>query len=401
MSRVYQTTPGWPMYLRTLRCGKVVSRIQQSSWDKSLCRQSISALQRPNHSYRPTPNQQRYQHGKTQDDKRKPGKGLRLRPFIVAAICIPLGYTLNWYLKRRDGVDESASSDGFVKYTLTSKENISTTCSIFTLKPASSSPIDVDDPALDRAITSVQFKQPQLQIARNYTLLPRKDGQDPDQLRFLIRRERNGEVSGYLHRLPVGAEIEVRGVFPEYKFPPNIETTVFLTGGTGIAPAMQAAAMLAGESDVHILWASRRREDCAGGASDTIQKPSSWSFWTWKQGEPSAAAEQQKCDIVAELDHLKQLARSKDGHGLVVDYFVDEEGTFIKASHLQKLMQASHPTSRGTTSNGKKILFVSGPDGFVSHWAALKQWQNGHEVQGKLGGVLSTLDLTGWEVVKL
>jgi hypothetical protein len=35
-----------------------------------------------------------------------------------------------------------------------------------------------------RAIQSVLFKQPQLQIARAYTLLPAEPGQADDELRF-------------------------------------------------------------------------------------------------------------------------------------------------------------------------------------------------------------------------
>jgi hypothetical protein len=75
---------------------------------------------------------------------------------------------------------------------------------------------------------------------------------------------------------------------------------------------------------------------------------------------------------------------------------VDEEGTFIQSSDVQRLLQQS-----GSRTGGRRILFVSGPDGFINHWAAPKQWKEGREVQGQLGGVLSTLDLTGWEVVKL
>jgi hypothetical protein len=318
-----------------------------------------------------------------------------------------LGYALKWAFQQEHEAENGITSDGFVKYTLTSKEDTSSTCSIFTLRPATSSPINALDPALKRTITSVQFKQPQLQICRNYTLLPRTDSQDPAELRFLIRRERNGEVSGYLHRLPLGADIEVRGVFPEYQF--DEETSgmglkvLFLAGGTGIAPAMQAAEILAPLADVHILWASRRREDCLGGIGDTAQASSSgWNLWSWFPNKPQRIESQEKGAIVSELDQLKKLAiLTSQPTKFLVDYFVDEEGTFIQPSDVQRLLQNNSTDVAGEKSAGRKILFVSGPDGFINHWAAPKQWKNGREVQGRLGGVLSTLDLKGWEVVKL
>ena len=280
-----------------------------------------------------------------------------IRPITLFAICIPLGYSLKWIFQPEHETENGVTSDGFVKYTLTSKEDISSTCSIFILQPATPSPINTLDPSLKHTITSVQIKQPQLQICRNYTLLPRTDSQDPNELRFLIRRERNGEVSGYLHRLPLGADIEVRGVFPEYQFDEETSDNglkvVFLAGGTGIAPAMQAAQILAPRADVHILWASRRREDCLGGASDTARSSSSaWNAWSWWSSKPSEAVSQEKGAIVSELDQLKKLAVSK----LLVEYFVDEEGIFIQPSDVQRLLQNDSAGVAGEKSAGRRIF---------------------------------------------
>lgn len=297
-----------------------------------------------------------------------------------------------------------ADSDGFIKYTLTDKEDVSSTSSIFTLKPASKSDIRTDDSELKHVVTSVQFKQPQLQIARSYTLLPTSKDQDPYELRFFIRREKNGEVSGYLHRLPLGSEVEIRGFTAEYLLPDKVNTVVFLAGGTGIAPAMQVAGALAGKADVHILWANRRRDDCIGGISDTSRSESSHHFGRQSlfgllPSSPaisSSSPSQYKNAIVAQLDGLKQ-ATAVDTLGYMkVDYFVDEEGSFIKSSDVSQMLRAAvHNKS------GKNLLFVAGPGGFVNYWAGTKEWVNGQEVQGPLGGKLRTLDLRGWEVVKL
>lgn len=328
-----------------------------------------------------------------------------LKPITLFAICIPLGYAISWGLKRQE-----ADTDGFIKYTLANKQDVSSNSSIFTLTPKSSSTIRTDDPSLARIITSVQFKQPQLQIARSYTLLPPLDDQDPRELRFLIREERNGEVSGYLHRLPVGSELELRGLSAEYVLPEKIDTAVFLAGGTGIAPAMQVAKALVGEADVHILWANRRRDDCAGGVSDTASLAGSTSksmSWRTLFGLLSSSVEEKavtqdkaKNTIVGQLDKLKAgtlSSPSNERGSLVVDYFVDEEGTFIQPDQVSRVLRKEHSAS----VSGRKLLFVTGPDGFINHWAASKVWENGQEVQGPLGGNLSKMDLSGWEVVKL
>lgn len=398
-----QTRIGSPQRLRVVPFSHTSQRLVQDRNDETL---RISRLE-----------SQEKHNGRQGEPKRS-----FVRPIWVFATCIPLGYGLNWALKRGDGAAAETTADGFVKYTLASKEDISSTCSIFTLRPDTSSIISNSDAPSKRTITSVQFKQPQLQIARNYTLLPPKDGQDPQELRFLIRRERNGEVSGYLHRLPVGSEVELRGLNAEYILPEHVDTVLFLAGGTGIAPAMQVADALAGEARVHLLWASRKREDCMGGISDSIKEIGrSWKLSGWwipyelpspfssKEHLPIKTSEEQSA-IVPQIERLKQRFLNSEGVGstsrpqsrFLVDYYVDEENEFIQPKDVQRLLQLTGPVPMGKDAvAGKKILFVSGPEGFVHHWSSPKQWINGREVQGTLGGVLSTLNLHGWDVVKL
>ena len=395
------------MYLRGPRRRWTILRSDSCNW--TVTRSRAAQLTRVySHSKRQEyqGERQRQSSEDNNGDGKRSKKSVGVRPITFFAICIPLGYALNWTFKQQNEGNEGATADGFVKYALAKKEGVSSTGSIFTLKPATSSPIDTTDPSLARAITSIQFKQPQLQIARNYTLLPSKDGEDPSELRFLIRRERNGEVSGYLHRLPIGAEIQVRGAFTEYELPSDVESVIFLAGGTGIAPAMQVAQMLAGKTHLHILWASRFREDCTGGTSDGIKQVSGgWSIWSLWRRDPVVHESQEKGPIVSELELLKIRAESQGGGSgraeVLVDYYVDQEGTFIQPSDVQQLVQRENSRTLDAKSDGKRILLVSGPDGFINHWAAPKQWKDGCEVQGRLGGILSTLDLTGWDVVKL
>jgi hypothetical protein len=335
---------------------------------------------------------------------------------IAVGSAIAFGYSV---YKHKTGKSAAAGGgvgpgqDGFVNYRLAAREDVSSTCAIFTLRPVlGGKGIGIgggdEDKIGERAIKSVLFKQPQLQIARAYTLLPKEPGQADDELRFLIKREKGGEVSSYLHRLESGAEVEVRGPNAEYVLPERVRKVVFLAGGTGIAPALQAAtAVAADEADVHILWANRHREDCEGGKSDTLSAGGSWSetFASWFSpfGTPGKDAKAQdtvlekrpKSEIVRRLENLK-----REGQGRVaVDYFVDEEERFIRPIEATTLVRASF--SPEEKPDGKNVMFVSGPEGFVKAWAGPKVWRNGEELQGPLGGVLSKLDLKDWEIVKL
>lgn len=160
----------------------------------------------------------------------------------------------------------------FSPFTLISKEQVSSTSSIFTLVSARSTSQSLGLDKLWRlGVWSIQAKQPQLQIARSYTPLPPWSDQSPREtgaevLRVLIRHEVNGEVSGYLHRLPLGATIDLRGPNMEYTLPEDVNEILFLAGGTGIAPGLQVAQALVDRmtergtrAKMRILWANRKR----------------------------------------------------------------------------------------------------------------------------------------------
>lgn len=345
------------------------------------------------------------QHNTSRETKTR---GRKLPAFVLFAIGAPLG----WYLNDLRGArrnNRTSEPGEFVKYTLVGKDHVSSTCSIFKLRPAGNAVVDLDEPSLERAITSIEFKQPQLQIARSYTCLPQEQGQHMDELRFLIRKEQNGEVSSFLHRLPIDAEIEIRGLRPEYVLPEDVKCAMFLVGGTGIAPALQATDKLDGKAKMHIMWASRRREDCIGGYNDSLPIKRSWSWW---QGSTSTSSQSEKKiedlpiaeqgGLVSLLETLKRRTSEDAEHSrLLVDYFVDEEGAFVKPEDVKRALNALSRAENTTDEPGRKLLFVTGPPGFIAYWAGSKQWAGGREVPGPLRGVLSTLDLQGFEVVKL
>ncbi|KAF2728342.1 hypothetical protein EJ04DRAFT_101640 [Polyplosphaeria fusca] len=343
---------------------------------------------------------------------------LRPRPGVLIVLGTSvLGGAAYRFAKPSSTPEGSLNPHTFTGYALISKQYVSPTSAIFTLRDHDgASDLESVKEVWKRSVWSVQVKQPQLQIARAYTPLPaterrRKDNTvAPDDIQLLIRQEDRGEVSTYLHRLPQQATIEVRGPNVECELPHDIKEVIFLAGGTGIAPAMQVASALARRTDsrMDILWANRRRSECAGGVSDdkNIQSDKKQRLGLWQSfwGPADEGTEEQPIDsysgqtkgiLVLELEALKERSKAH-AKGLSVQYYVDEENTFIQPGDIVKRLK---PNSQ--EDQGSRVILVSGPVGFIEHYAGKKVWVGGQETQGPLGGVLGQMDLKGWTVVKL
>jgi hypothetical protein len=338
----------------------------------------------------------------------------RAGPMIILGSSA-LGGAAYRYAQPSNSSDASLNPHDFTPYTLVDKQPVSSTSAVFTLRNSNGvSDTESVKELWKRSVWSVQIKQPQLQIARAYTPLPSAaDGKsnghgEPQDMRLLIRQEDGGEVSTYLHRLPEQSRIELRGPSTELKLPRDIIEVIFLAGGTGIAPAMQVAQALGRRtgSSMQILWANRRREECLGGISDdqgsaSAQNRIGWWKSLFGSSEPVAQAPLTqepgtltKGVIVSELDALKKRSEAAT-KGLSVNYYVDDERTFIQPDDLEKKIR------RQREENGSRLIIVSGPGGFIEHWAGKKVWAGGREVQGPLGGQLGKMDLGEWRVIKL
>lgn len=349
----------------------------------------------------------------SQSQPQPPKKRLWLRLTILTVTAAAVGA----YIRSNEDTSGTILNPiTFTRYKLVSKQPTSSTISIFHLQPThpDSGENSIYEDAWQKGIWSVQFKQPQLQIGRDYTPLPPPPGEDTDDdgsLRFLIRRDPRGEVSGYIHRLKEGSTLEIRGPQIECELPPDIQDVLFIAGGTGIAPAFQAAETLfkrrktEGNARMHILWANRRKEDCAGGISDLAtssnQKGRSW--WSILIGfykpqpvaPPSTTAEEENL-MVKELERLKSQYPGR----ITVDYFVDEENSFIGKDAILDFTGNSTQVSE-SAKPGKKLILISGPEGFVNYFAGPKIWDHGEAVQGPVRGVLRQLHLDGWTIWKL
>lgn len=363
------------------------------------------------------------------------------------------------------------NSESFVPFKVVSTQRTSPTTFILTVSapaPHEAGNAALIEGAWAHGLWSVEIKQPQLQIARNYTPLPPapapaagSDGGDgraaaaDHHLRFLVRRYDGGEMSTYLSRLGPGDQVWLRGPHLGFDVAARLgaagERVVFLAGGTGIAPALQVArhllSMRTGGDDgrklsMEIVWASRSRADCAG-CPRLLQRDGCKGFWGrmasvagWSAPAGDQDTNRLQHPVVRELQEL-QAAYKSQGHELEFRCVADDETGVISGPdvtraiecsrtplqstamepapcyyHSQRLLQKSTQDSDaglkvqgqvgpgtaaggcacgGKGTNGKNLLMISGPDGFVSAYVGPKVWADGAERQGPVGGLVHKL----------
>jgi NAD(P)H-flavin reductase len=354
-----------------------------------------------------------------------------------------------WYgLSSNGGDDESLNTNRFSAFDITSKEQVSPTAFIMTIRcqdkmiPKNLGKLEA---AWEHGLWSVEMKQPQLQIARHYTPLPPLDATQEanGELRFLIRKMDSGEMSNYLSRLQVGDQVWLRG--PHYGFDVSkrlgeAQNVVFLAGGTGIAPALQLAhKVLDGASNevgsdrptVRILWANRRNIDSVGRGELSAKATKAANA-----GPPSTLSRQ--------LLNMKQ----QYGDHFNIDYYVDDEKRIAlkdidtamgkplssrrppvlapadkscrwhfhdRLAELSDEDDAKEIAGPNCTCRahkmppeaiGRNLVCVSGPEGFIEAYAGSKRWFGGREIQGPVQGLLGAMkkldpSMDDWLVLKL
>lgn len=399
----------------------------------------------------------------------------RRRPLAILTIAV-LGAALfsattdigNPFGRKPKGV---LNGESFVPFNVVSTERTSPTTFILTV--SAPAPHQADNAALIQdawahGLWSVEIKQPQLQIARNYTPLPpapapAATGDDGDhtstmaQMRFLVRRYDGGEMSTYLSRLGPGDEVWLRGPHLGFDVAARLgaagERVVFLAGGTGVAPALQVARHLLslrqggggdGKLSMEIIWASRSRADCAG-CPRLLQQDGGRGFWGRLASVASGSGPAGNQDaegiphpVVRELKGLQAAYKSR-GHELEFRCVADDEAGAISSAEITRAIERSRtpspstavgvPTERSSCyyhsqrllqqgtqdsdaglkgqgesdtaaggcacgakgANGKNLLMISGPDGFVSAYVGPKVWADGAERQGPVGGLVRKL----------
>lgn len=360
-----------------------------------------------------------------EDAKAPPRTRFRIGPgkLIIYSIVVFLGYKVyTWQTNPARSV--VLNPRFFTPFILESREKVSSTSAVMNLLslPRGQNTVSMSE-AWKTGVWSVQVMQPELQIARSYTPLPPIEGTEPEQVRLFVRQEPQGEVSTFLHKINRGTIVHLRGPRVEYEIPDDVDEILFLAGGTGIAPALQVAHTLFNYRlksteqgpELRILWANRRREDSINGLDSSSSQrtqagliPKVRKFADEWQGEcpsqPKGIVEggavpspPSQTRLVEEMETLK----ARHGGKVIVDYFIDEEGSYISESLLRTYLSDIDQTANEDGKPRRKVILVSGPEGFINVFAGPKKWQGGREIQGPLGGLLKKIDPQEWEIWKL
>ncbi|KAF4412068.1 Cytochrome c mitochondrial import factor CYC2 [Colletotrichum fructicola] len=392
----------------------------------------------------------------------------RTIPLLLALAVAGVAWDSQWLFPASAPSSDSseatilANGRKFVPFTVTSKDPVSPTSFILTLKPPHTGPAPLSSLWDVFDLWCVEVKQPQIQVAREYTPLPGAAGDDA--LRLYVRALRGGEVSTYLSRLLPGDLVEIRGPHGEFDLRSRLGEAggrvVFLAGGTGVASALQAAhAVLPRGVDVTIFWAVRGREEVQGAAPAKQKGSKASSSWGWNpfsggkraggiQAEALSAEVGDASAVSRELLALKE----RYGDKLDVRVVVDQEGTRVgeldlsaalaqagskkregpppvstegckfhsQTAHLGMVDGAPNAGKRFLSKDedcacvpkegaaiGKNVFVISGPEGFVQAYAGPKIWRDGGQLQGPVGGLLGAMQkgnpdlLKEWIVLKL
>ncbi|TEA22389.1 Cytochrome c mitochondrial import factor CYC2 [Colletotrichum sidae] len=275
-----------------------------------------------------------------------------------------------------------ANARKFVPFSVVAREQVSPTSFILTLKPPPSSsrhtPLSHLWSVFD--LWCVEVKQPQIQVAREYTPLPPTTAaaaDDDETLRLYVRALRGGEVSTYLSALRPGADtVHLRGPHGEFDLLSRLgagadsgRRVVFLAGGTGVASALQAARAVLSRPDapvsMTIFWAVRSRSEIQvarepkqRAASSSSRRPTTWGWFSAPRGG-EAAIQAEQLDLGAEgmSPVARELLALKKRYGARLDVrvVVDEEGSRIQRGDIAAALTSEAllprvPTTTTTTT---------------------------------------------------
>lgn len=309
-----------------------------------------------------------------------------------------------------EGGETTLANNQFVKYKIVKKQSISDDVALIEFRGPERSMLQAKYAEYwdGHQMFSVQVRQPEVQVVRHYTPLPvymmdDVEGKEPlvkiinydtnlNGFSMIIKKYENGEVAKWIHSLPIGSEVDIRGPFIDAKVPScpadskparaqmedlpskipadwkyldvaKPDNLVFFAGGTGIASVLQAllsANPPRGCIDVHYSVRSR----------DEIP-------------------------FERLLFFLQKLGR------ISLTVYVDKEGKYIGGKDIPEPSQPNLLPSNDTRDfnsaleqfaaqknekkSGPVFAYVCGPDGYVNYMAGPRTYDGQGPVTGLLG----------------
>ena len=124
------------------------------------------------------------------------------------------------------------SPDHFTRYRISYKQDVDQAHFLLELTPVAEQKINLWSKMGCEKLWSVEIKQPDVMVVRNYTPLPLQVNPETEQLEvfeddkfaggklfFYIKQYEQGEVARWLHSLPENHIVELRGPYVDYEFP--------------------------------------------------------------------------------------------------------------------------------------------------------------------------------------
>ncbi|CCH58744.1 hypothetical protein TBLA_0A09600 [Henningerozyma blattae CBS 6284] len=322
---------------------------------------------------------------------------LNKKLFVFGGISLTIGALYNFYSayeSKRVLETPDLNPITFSKYAITYKESIDDTHFLLELTPIGLNSRDIWKEIRNSKIWSVEVKQPDIMVVRNYTPLPlyfnKKDQrlhQVPsvkhveenkefdtynNSLMFYIKKYENGEVTRWLCEKPIDAIVEIRGpiidlnvneIVSDYSSKTGLIPSIqFITAGTGIVSALQLAF-----------------QDYKGFKINLVDV----------------------CNDIHELGPLKELTLQRSLNSSIFTLKNIETKNDLKLIHvpstLAKLLDIPYqPQSRSNISTAV-FSAVCGPEGFVSLVAGPKLGNT----QGQIAGLLANIGWTSRNVYKM
>ncbi|GAV48176.1 hypothetical protein ZYGR_0I04730 [Zygosaccharomyces rouxii] len=137
-----------------------------------------------------------------------------------------------YYSILRQQQSQELSPTHFIPYKISHKIDIDPSHFLLELTPLQRQKVNLWSQMGSEHLWSVEVKQPEIMVVRSYTPLPLQVDENQRELKAIpdgsngdgkfvlyVKQYGNGEVARWLHRLPLGHTIDVRGPFVEYELP--------------------------------------------------------------------------------------------------------------------------------------------------------------------------------------